>query len=225
MSNDGKIGIISERDDLLVDHESEDSHHGGTAIVQFNGTLLELGLFIKVIPAKVNVSVAEVTDELVSSSGDITHEGTLEDSNEGDDLDKSGSGDGVGSEKGGDTVGERIEGVSGVVDRSWEVDSSTSHNLSKESKHTDTSMLDFNITEAVEALLGAVTGEHSKRVEESKRGLGSKLILEGTKLGGGLTGLSGGKGGGGSQKGGECSKLHHICETGGTWSGNYNGKL
>jgi hypothetical protein len=208
VSNNGKIGIISERDDLLVDHESEDSHHGGTAIVQFNGTLLELGLLIKVIPAEVDISVTEVTDELVSSSGDITHEGALEDSNEGDNLDKSGSGDGVGSEKGGDTVGEGIEGVSGVVDRSGEVDSGTGHDLSEEGKHADTSMLDLDVTKTVEALLGAVTREHSEGVEESEWGLGAKLVLEGTELGGGLAGLGRGEGGGRAEEGGENGELH-----------------
>jgi len=116
VSDDGKIGVVSKRDDLLVDHKSEDSHHGGTAVVELDGTLLELGLLVEVIPAEVNVSVTEVTDELVSSSRNIAHKGTLEDSNESNDLDKSGSGNGVGAEKGGNTIGERVKGVSGVVD-------------------------------------------------------------------------------------------------------------
>ncbi len=208
VSNDGKIGVVSKRDDLLVNHKSENSHHGGTAVVEFDGALLELGLLIEVIPAEINVSVAEVSNELVSSSGDITHEGALEDSNEGDDLDKSGSGDGVGSEKGGDTVGEGIEGVSGVVDRSGEVDSGTGHDLSEEGKHADTSMLDLDVTKTVEALLGAVTREHSEGVEESERGLGAKLVLEGTELGGGLAGLGRGEGGGRAKEGGENGELH-----------------
>jgi len=208
VSNDGKIGVVSKRDDLLVDHKSEDSHHGGTAVVELDGTLLELGLLVEVIPAEVNVSVTEVTNELVSSSGDITHEGALENSNESDDLDKSGSGDGVGSEKSGNTVGEGIEGVSGVVDRSGEVDSGTGHDLSKEGEHTDTSVLDLDVTKTVETLLGAVTREHSEGVEESEWWLGAKLVLEGTKLGGGLAGLGRGEGSGRAEEGGENGELH-----------------
>ena len=117
-----------------MNHKSKDSHHGGTSVVQLNGTLGELGLLIELIPSEVNVSVTEVTNVLVSGSGNITHEGTLKDSDEGDDLDKSSSGDGVRSEKGGNTVGERVEGISSIVDGSRKVDSGTGDNLSKEGK-------------------------------------------------------------------------------------------
>ena len=105
MSNDGKIRVVSERDDLLVHHKSEDSELGGTSVVELDGTLLELGLFIKAVPSKVNVSVAEVTNEFVASSGNITHQGALQHSNKGNDLDKSGRGDGIGAKDGGKTVG------------------------------------------------------------------------------------------------------------------------
>ena len=171
VSNDGEVGIVSEGDDLLVNHKSKDSHHGGTSVVQLNGTLGELGLLIELIPSEVNVSVTEVTNVLVSGSGNITHEGTLKDSDEGDDLNKSSGGDGVRSEEGGNTVGERVEGVSGVVDGSGKVDSGTGHNLSKEGKLSNTSVLDLNVTKTVKTLLGAVSGEHAEGIEESKRSL------------------------------------------------------
>ena len=54
VADDGKIGVVSEGDDLLVDHKSEDAEHGGAAVVELDGTLLELGLLIKVIPAEVD---------------------------------------------------------------------------------------------------------------------------------------------------------------------------
>lgn len=38
-----------------MDHKSEDTHHGGTAIVQFDGTLGELGLFIECVCELINV--------------------------------------------------------------------------------------------------------------------------------------------------------------------------
>jgi hypothetical protein len=211
VANDGKIGVISEGDDLLVNHKSEDSHHGGTAVVELDGTLLELGLLIKVIPAEVNVSVTEVTNVLVSSSRNITHEGALKNSNEGDDLNKSGSGDGVGAEEGGNTVGEGVEGVSGVVDGSGKVDSGTGHDLSEEGKLGNTSVLDLNVTEAVESLLGAVSRKHTEGIEESKRRLGTKLVLEGTKRGGGLAGLGRGKGGSAGDEGSNDGRLHFDC--------------
>jgi hypothetical protein len=208
VSNDGKIGIISKRLDLLMDHKSEDSEHGSTAVVQLNGTLLKLGLFIKVIPAEVNVSVTEVTNVLVSSSGNITHEGNLQPSNEGDDLALSLEGDGVRSDQGGNTVGERVEGVSGVVNVSGEVDSGTGDDLAKEGKLSDTSVLDLNITETVETFLGNVSGEKAEGIEESKRRLDSKLILEGVQGGGGGLVLGRGESGGRADKGSDDGRLH-----------------
>ena len=211
MSNDGKIGIVSKRDDLLVDHKSEDTKHGSTAIVQLNSTLLQLGLFIKVIPAEVNVSVTEVSNVFVSSSGNITHEGNLQQTDEGDDLALSLEGDGIRADKSGNTVGEGVEGVSGVVNVSGEVDSGTGNDLAKEGKLSDTSVLDLNVTEAVETLLGAVSGEHAEGIEESKRRLDTKLVLEGVEGGGGLAGLGRGESGGRADKGSDDGRLHVGC--------------
>ena len=74
VSDDGKIGIISKRLDLLVDHKSEDSEHGSTPIVQLNGTFGELGVLINVVLAEENVAVAEVVYELVAGSFGIAPE-------------------------------------------------------------------------------------------------------------------------------------------------------
>ncbi|KAL3774546.1 hypothetical protein ACHAWO_003997 [Cyclotella atomus] len=78
-------------------------------------------------------------------------------------------------------LGKESEGVSSVVDGSGKVDSGTGHNLSKEGKLSNTSVLDLNVTETVEALLGAVSRKHTEGIEESKRRLGTELVLEGTK--------------------------------------------
>mmetsp|Transcript_25788 Transcript_25788/g.33669 ORF Transcript_25788/g.33669 Transcript_25788/m.33669 type:complete len:226 (-) Transcript_25788:21-698(-) len=207
VSDDGKIGIVSKGNNLFVNHKSEDSHLGGTAVVELNGTLGELFLLIKVIPSEVNVSVAEVTNELVSGSFDVTHDGALKDSDEGDDLDKSSSGDGVRSDQGGNTVGVRVEGVTRVVNVSGKVDSGTGDNLSKEGKLTDTSVLELDVTKTVETFLVS-TVEESKRIPASKRRLSTKFFFEGLDGGGGLTNLSGSKGGSGGEEGGEDSKLH-----------------
>mmetsp|Transcript_12007 Transcript_12007/g.15663 ORF Transcript_12007/g.15663 Transcript_12007/m.15663 type:complete len:246 (+) Transcript_12007:94-831(+) len=208
VSNDGKIRVVTEGNNLLVDHKSKDTHHSGTAVVELDGTLGELGLLIKVIPSEVNVSVTEVTNVLVSSSRNITHEGALQPSDEGKDLDKSSSGDGVRSEEGGNTVGEGVEGVSGVVDGSRKVESSAGDNLSKEGKLSDTAVLDLDVSEAVESLLVSLI-EESEGVEEANRGLDTELTLESVKSSGGLAGLDRGEGSGGGGKGGEDGKLHH----------------
>mmetsp|Transcript_32847 Transcript_32847/g.68922 ORF Transcript_32847/g.68922 Transcript_32847/m.68922 type:complete len:215 (+) Transcript_32847:221-865(+) len=194
--------------EFLVDHKSKDTHHGGAAVVELDGTLGKLLLLIKVIPAEVNVSVTEVTNVLVASSLNVTHEGALQPSNEGDDLNKSSSGDGVRSEEGGNTVGEGVEGVSRVVNISGKVKSSTGHNLSEEGKLTDTSVLDLDVTKAVETLLGHISREHAEGIEESKRRLGTKLILEGADGRGGLGHGGWGESGGRADDGGDDGRLH-----------------
>ena len=208
VSDDRKISIVSKRNDLFVDHKSKDSHHGGTSVVKFDGTLGELLFLIKIIPSEVNVSVTEVTDEFVSGSGNILHESAFEETNEGDNLDKSSGRDGVRSENGGNTVGERIEGVTGVVDVSRKVKSSTGDNLAKEGQLTDTSVLDLDESETVESFLVNVTVEESKRIEESKRWLGSEFVFESANSGGGGLLLSRGEGSSGGDDGGEDSRFH-----------------
>ena len=69
-------------------------------------------------------------------------------------------------------------------------------------------MRQLTVTQAVEALLGAVSVQHTERIVESKRRLGTELILEGVKLGGELAGLGRGKGGGGADKGEGGDRLH-----------------
>ena len=210
VSDDWKIGVVSEGDDKFVNHKSKDTHHGGTSVVQFDGTLLKLGLFIKVIPSEVDVSVTEVTWEF-GHSWDLTHEGAFKDTNEGDDLNNSGGGDVVLAEDGGNTVGVRIEGVTRVVNVSWKVDSGTGGDLAKEGQLTDASVLDLNVTKTVESFLGGITRKHTEGIEESKWWLGTKFILEGavdSGRGGGLLGRSESSGGG--DKGGKDGGLHFV---------------
>jgi hypothetical protein len=71
-----------------VDHEAQQTHLCGTALVQLDGPLLELGLLIERVPAEVNESIAEVTNEFVSGSVDRLHEGELQEANEEEDLAK-----------------------------------------------------------------------------------------------------------------------------------------
>lgn len=77
------------------------------------------------------------------------------------------------------------------------MDSGAGDDVSEEGKLGDTSVLDLDVSEALESLLVGVVKE-AKRIEESERSLGSELGLEGVELGGGLAGLGMGEGGGGA---------------------------
>ena len=178
MSDDWKIGIVTKGNNLLVDHKSKDSEHSGTAVVKLNGTLGKLGLFIKVIPSEVNVSVTEVTNVFIAGSLNVAHEAALQPSDEADDLSLSLEGDGVVTDKGGNTVGEGVEGVSGVVNVSWKVDSGTGDDVTKEGKLSNTSVLDLDVTKTVETFLGDISRKHTEGIEESKWGLGTKLVYK-----------------------------------------------
>jgi hypothetical protein len=190
---------------LLMYHKSKDSHHCSTSVVQLNSTLGKLGLLIEGVPSEVKSSVTEVTREL-SLSGNILHDEKLKASYECNDLKKSTLGDSLNSSP---AVGDGVEGVSGVVNISGKVDTSTVDDVSEESKLANTSVLDLNITEAVETLLVSII-EKSKRIEESKRRLNSELSLECVKSGGGLSYLGRCKCSSRRKEGGE-DKLHFDC--------------
>ena len=192
-----------------MDHKSKNSHHGSTSLVQLNSTLLELGLLVERVPAEVNGSVTEVTNEF-SLSGNILHDEKLKETNEGNNLSQSSSGDSVRSVNGGPSVGEGVEGVSGVVNVSGKVDSGTGDDVTQEGELGDTSVLDLDVTETVETLLVGVI-EESEGVEESKRGLDTELVLEGGEGGGGLAGLGRGESGGAGDEGGNDGRLHGCC--------------
>ena len=208
VSNDGKLGVVSEGDDLLIDHQTKDAEHGGTAVVELDRALGELGLLIKVIPAKVDVSVAEVADVLVSGSRNIAHEADLQPADEGNDLALALKGDGAGADEGGNAIEIGVEGMSRVVDVSGKVDSGAGHNLAQEGELGDAPMLDLDVTEAVKALLGDVAREHAEGIKESERGLDAELVLEDVDGRGGLGHWGGGEGGGGANDGGNDGRLH-----------------
>ena len=112
-------------------HKSKNSHHSSTAVVELNATLLKLRLLIEGIPAKVKGAITEVTGEL-GGSGNILHDGKLENSNESNELKKTSLGDGVGAVDSGKSVRVGVEGVTRVVDVSGKVDTSTGDDVAKE---------------------------------------------------------------------------------------------
>ena len=172
--------------ELLVDHEAEDAHHGGTAVVELNGTLGKLGLLIKGVPAVVEGPVAEVPGEL-GLSGDILHDGELESTDGEEELDESTLGDSIGSRDGGPSVSDGIEGSAGVVNVSRKVDAVAGYDLSEEGELGDTAVLDLDVTEAVEAVLVGVS-EHAEGIEESEGSLFLFFSLSGVRGGFGQVG-------------------------------------
>eukprot|EP01083_Nonionella_stella_P176149 615591_1 len=110
LSDEGKLSS-----QLLVDHKSKNSHHGGTSVIELNTALGKLGLLVEVIPSKVQKSVSEIANEVILAR-DILHDEQLKEANEEKDLKLAIGGDGVGSEEGGEAVGVGVEGVTGGVD-------------------------------------------------------------------------------------------------------------
>jgi len=190
--------------EALVHHKGEDTHLGGTAVVELDGTLLKLGLLVEGVPAEVDESVTEVTNEL-SLSGDVLHDSSLEDTDEDDDLEETAARH---DRKGLKSSWNISEGKSLLVgDVSRKTDSGRGHNVSKAGKLGDTSVLELDEAKTIEALLAGIV-EHAEGIEETKRRLDTELALE--SIEGGLGGSLGGRGesGGRGDKGGGDGRLH-----------------
>ena len=158
-----------------MDGKAKDAHHGGTALVELDGALLELLLLGELVPAEVNAEghVAEIAGEL-AGSGNIAHDEELEPSDEEDDLEEALTGDGIGTVKGGEAVGDVGELTATEVDGTAKVDTGTGDDVAKEGKHGNAAVLDLNVTETVELGLIAI-GDKAEGVEEAKRGLSTEL--------------------------------------------------
>ena len=158
---------------LFVDHKGKDTHHGSTALVELDSTLLELGGGIKGIPAVVDGAVTEVTNVL-GSAGKVLHDASLQKTDEKKKLAKSTSRNGL---EGGKTVGDGSERSSTQVNVSRKTDTGLLDEVTDNGKHGDTSVLELSEAEAVELLLVTVC-DKAERIEEAKRRLGTEFILE-----------------------------------------------
>ena len=192
--------------DLLVHHKAKNTHHRGTSIVQFNASLSKLGLGAEFVPSKIDETIAEVSGEF-TSSGHILHDEKFKKTNEKDNLSESCLGDSVWAGNGRQTIGERVEGVSLKIDVSGKVDSGAGDNLSKERKHANASVLEFDVSKTVELGFIAV-GNQTKRIVESKWLLGSQFSFERLDAGLGSGLLGRGKGSSSADKRCEDSELH-----------------
>ena len=203
--------------------KSEDSHHGGAALVELDGPLRELGLRAERVPPEVDETVAEIPDEGVRS-GNVLHHEELEEADEEEDLELAVGGDGIRSEEGGDAVGVRGEGIAGRVDVARDVQAGAGDDVAEEGELADASMLDLDVPEAVEPGLAGLV-EEAEGIEEAEGGLGAELGFEGGQGRGGLGHLGGGEGGRGGGEGGEDGELHHGWEEEGWWGGRESANL
>jgi hypothetical protein len=145
-----------------VDHEGKDTHLGGTSLVELDGTLLHLGVRVKGVPAIVDSAVSEVTDEF-TLAGDITHD-ELQEETEANDLAPAflrDSGESTESRR------DIREAEARVVDVSGKTDTGRGDEVTGDGKHGDTSVLELDLTKAVEAALRGVA-QQTQGVEEAK---------------------------------------------------------
>ena len=151
-------GKDGDSDGFVVD-QTGDSHHGGTSVVEFDRSLLDLGGIVEFVPSKVEGSVAVVTDEfgLVVEPGGIAVDngGNGE---EGEHLKKD-----VLSVLGGKEVVEGLESGRNITG-SRESDSGGGRQVSDNGKHGNTSVGEFVLSEEVELFLVAIFAEFERIV-------------------------------------------------------------
>ena len=155
------IGVVVQ---LLVHHEGEDAHLGGTAVVELDGKLLVDGLLV---PSR---GVELSSFDVIFACG----EAKLDEADESNDLGSAGGWDGV---KGGKAVlyGGEWDAVSDV---SRKADTGGGHQVAKDGKHGNAAVLGLDSAEAIESLLVSVL-EEAQWIPEAKRSLSAQSVLEG----------------------------------------------
>mmetsp|Transcript_3995 Transcript_3995/g.9026 ORF Transcript_3995/g.9026 Transcript_3995/m.9026 type:complete len:224 (+) Transcript_3995:414-1085(+) len=176
--------------EFLVNHESKDSHHGCSSVIQFNGTFLHLFLGGS-LPRE--HSVSEITGVFAGTV--VLHDEQLEESNESENLNKSGVGN-VGES--GDTGFDRGKGGSGVINVSGNTGAKGCVDVTENGKHGNASVLDLDLSQAIESSLVSGT-DHVHGIPESEGHLGTDLSLK-------VGGVQRGAGSGVVGRGGECGR-------------------
>mmetsp|Transcript_21844 Transcript_21844/g.46098 ORF Transcript_21844/g.46098 Transcript_21844/m.46098 type:complete len:220 (+) Transcript_21844:66-725(+) len=173
-------GQVSGRKDgnthRFVDDQSQDSHHGGSSVVELDVSLLCLPCVRLLVPSKVEGTVAVVTREF-SLSGDVTVDVFGQDKEE-----KHLSND-VLAVVGGPESGEGGQTVWDVLG-TGETDSSSGGEVTNGCEHCHASVLEFLVAKILEGDSGdlVVVGGESHGVEVgalSERGGGTDLGGEG----------------------------------------------
>jgi len=197
--------------ELVVDHEAEEAHLCGAAVVELNCALGLLGLFVESIPAEVNGAVAEVAGELarLGAVGGILHHEELEEAHEGEDLEGARHRHLGGASPAG--LDGRERGAS-IVDVAREAHARGSGQEARHAQHANAAVLELDVPEAVEALLVCVV-EEAKRVPAAERRLSANLGLEGLhhSLRGSSRARRSHEGGGRSHGEGKDDGAEHLC--------------
>jgi hypothetical protein len=141
-------------------HQTPDSHHGGTSVVDLDRSLLDLGGIVQFVPSKVEGAVAVVTNVfglVVEPVGIAVDNGG--NGHEGEHLQQN-----VLSVLGGKEVVEGLESGRDVTG-SGESDSGGGGQVSGNGEHGNTSVGDLVLSEKVELFLRAVGTEFERIVE------------------------------------------------------------
>jgi hypothetical protein len=162
----GVLLVHSLSSELFGDHVSEDTHLGGTSVV-------DLGIQLAGLLGGVEDISTEVTNSVVTIVLRCRPPRNLDESEEGKDLGKSSRGDSEESVNSSGDVGELQ--VVGRRDVSIEGDVVVVDDASNNGHHGNTSMLTFDSTTAFERL--GLSLHPSKRIENTKRLSASKLEL------------------------------------------------
>ena len=220
-----------------MNHQGKHTHLGSTALVEFLSTVVVLcffgvssnetngegrggevsrvGAFGSVLEQKdkqqaLCVSFSTTTNRtctecLPCAERDLLlPSGKFKGTAEGKDLKGTWNGD---SERGIPTRAKVRELGSIGGDVTGEVDTGLVHQVTDDTKHADASVLELNVTKAIELFLITI-GNKAKGIPVSKGNLSTNLIFEGAE-GRGCGGLlGGGKGGSRGKEGGENSELH-----------------
>mmetsp|Transcript_28212 Transcript_28212/g.68670 ORF Transcript_28212/g.68670 Transcript_28212/m.68670 type:complete len:251 (-) Transcript_28212:42-794(-) len=186
----------------FVGNKSPDSHHGSTSLVQFDGALLQLGGFIQLVPSEVKGTVTVVADKFgfVIEPWGITVD-NFGNSKEGKHLQK----DVLAIT----TVQKCLPSSHTIRDvlGSWETDSGGSGQVTNNSKHGNTSVLEFTLAKGIELFLVSVFNE-LQRIPQSQRSSDTNFVFESGNRSGSAALLGRGKGGGRSDKSEERDNLH-----------------
>mmetsp|Transcript_32989 Transcript_32989/g.48433 ORF Transcript_32989/g.48433 Transcript_32989/m.48433 type:complete len:233 (-) Transcript_32989:105-803(-) len=191
----------------LVCHKTEDSHHGCTAIVQFNSTLLLFPCVRLLIPSKIDEAISEVTSEFLSSSEVLSIEGKATIGHFHYKLSSN--------HLGPNHTSNFVEGskTTWYVLCTREADTSIGDKVSNNCKHSNTAVLQLDVASRLKFFFVngcGIISKYSEGVVETKgsldtEGLGGINCLEGSRS---LSGLGWCKGGSRADKEGGGDELH-----------------
>ena len=177
-----------------MDHQAEDAHLGGTAVVELDGELLVDGGLVPL-----GLGELDLGDLVLAEAVAV-----LDRTDEEEELYQAGGGDVLDGGQAGTDGGEG----DAVSDLTGEADTGGGDNVAEDGKHGDAAVLGLDLAEAVEAgLVGTV--QQVQGIVQTQRSLHADLVLVRT-----VTGPAHGQGAG----------LHHAAGRGEGGHGGKDGK-